>query len=219
LQSTQIPVVPYVVLLIYQNNNSFNASSILPLSFVWCMQGVKPFNKIRLLYAINIQISVILQKTPFMKKNIVLLLIFTAVLVYSKQTRAQDYTVAAGLRFSYEYGPVGKYFINKTDAIEAEFGLRSHGAVLTGLWERHIALADQLKLYYGFGGHIGGVGNNDNPRYNKTILVGADGVVGLDYLIPNSPIALSLDLNPRFELSHGPYFDLSPGVGLKYVWK
>ena len=154
-----------------------------------------------------------------MKKSTILLFIITSILFFGKRSQAQDYTIAAGLKFSYEYGPSGKYFINKTDAIEAQFGLRSHGAVLTGLWERHVALVDQLKLYYGFGGHIGGVGDNENPRYNKTILVGADGVVGLDYVIPNSPIAISVDLNPRFELSHGPYFDLSPGVGLKYVWK
>jgi hypothetical protein len=156
-----------------------------------------------------------------MKKSTILLLFITSLILFSKRAKAQDYTVAAGLKFSYEYGPSGKYFIDKTDAIEAILGLRSHGAVFTGLWERHIPLldVDKLKLYYGFGAHIGGVGNNTNPKFNNTLLLGADGIVGVEYVIPESPIAISVDLNPRLEFGHGPYFDLAPGLGLKYIFK
>jgi hypothetical protein len=156
-----------------------------------------------------------------MKKNVIQLFILTSFLFFTKRVSAQDYQFAAGLKFSYEFGPTAKYFIDNTDALEAQLGLRSHGLVFTGLWERHLPIldVDKLKLYYGFGAHIGGVGDNTNPRYNNTILLGADGVVGLDYVIPRSPIGISLDLNPRFELGRGPYFDLSPGLGLKYILK
>ncbi len=162
-----------------------------------------------------------LQKISLMKKSALLILTITASLIFAKKSVAQDYPIALGLKFSYEYGPSAKYFITKDQALDAQLGLRSHGAVFSLLWEQHQAIFDvpKLKLYYGFGGHIGGVGDNTNPRYNNSVLIGADGVVGVEYIIPESPIGISVDLNPRFELGHGPYFDLSPGLGLKYAFK
>lgn len=164
-----------------------------------------------------------------MKKSVLLLFALTSFLLFTKRAKAQDYRVAAGLKFSYEFGPTGKYFLNDEDALEAQLGLRSHGVVFTGLWERHIPAfgIDKLKFYYGFGAHIGGVGagtykrfNGDNVDYaNNSILIGADGIVGLEYIVPNSPIGMSLDLNPRLEIGRGPYFDLAPGLGLKYIFK
>ena len=83
-----------------------------------------------------------------------------------------------------------------------------------------------LKFYYGFGAHIGGIGNGtyrrfngDNQVYaNNHILLGADGVIGLEYKIPEAPIAVSLDLNPRIELATGPFMDIAPGLGIKYTF-
>jgi len=37
-------------------------------------------------------------------------------------------------------------------------------------------------------------------------------------VIPKSPIALSLDLDPRAELATGPFFDIAPGLGVKYTF-
>jgi hypothetical protein len=37
-------------------------------------------------------------------------------------------------------------------------------------------------------------------------------------VIPNSPIAVSLDLNPRLEIATGPFFDIAPGLGIKYTF-
>jgi len=167
-------------------------------------------------------------KYIIMKKFPVLLLLLTLLLIFSKRSSAQDYQLAVGLKFSYEFGPTVKYFIDKDAALEGELGLRSHGVVFTGLWEKHIQAFDveKLKFYYGFGAHIGGVGAGTYSRFNgddinytqNTILAGADGVVGLEYIIPQSPIGVSVDLNPRLEFGNGPYFDLSPAIGLKYIF-
>ncbi|GAB3916136.1 hypothetical protein [Mucilaginibacter boryungensis] len=156
-----------------------------------------------------------------MKKSTILLVLLTSFLLFSKHTHAQDYPYAVGLKFSDESGPSFKYFIDKTDALEAILGFRSHGAVFTGLWERHVPIldVDKLKIYYGFGAHIGAVGDNPNPKYDNTLLLGADGVVGVEYVIPEAPIAISLDLDPRLEFGHGPRFLLAPGLGLKYTFK
>lgn len=165
-----------------------------------------------------------------MKKLILFAFILTSFLLISKRSTAQDYQIAAGLKFGgYENGISGKYFIQDDVAIEGILGFRQHGAVVTGLYEFHVEAFNVpgLKFYYGAGAHIGALGsgvyrrfNGDNEDYKSAhILLGIDGVLGLEYLIPQSPIAVSLDLNPRAELATGPFFDIAPGLGIKYTFK
>ncbi|MDB5135455.1 MAG: hypothetical protein JWP37_2058 [Mucilaginibacter sp.] len=168
-----------------------------------------------------------------MKKAIYSLLIISTLLLIGKTSSAQDYKpnyqFALGLKFGgYENGISGKYFMNSTTSLEGLVGFRSHGLVFTGLYEinQQAFSVEGFRFYYGFGAHIGAVGagvykrfNGDNELYNNSqILLGADGVIGLEYVIPKSPIAVSLDLNPRIELATGPFFDIAPGLGVKYTF-
>jgi hypothetical protein len=167
----------------------------------------------------------------YMMKKTALLLVTTAFLMLCQQkANAQSYKSALGLKFGgYENGISGKYFLNEGTALEGVLGIRNHGLVLTGLYELHQTAFNvpELKFYYGAGAHLGAVGKGRYQRYGSddefydsgSILLGADGVVGLEYLIPESPIAISLDLNPRLELARGPFFDLAPGLGIKYTFK
>jgi hypothetical protein len=168
-----------------------------------------------------------------MKKLLLIASLFSAILLTSHKSRAQaspgsDYQFAAGLKFGgYENGLSGKYFLNKTTSLEGILGLRSGGVVITGLYELNLNEAfevKELKFYYGFGAHIGAIGNSyrrfgtdDRNTVNNQLLLGADAVIGLEYIIPKSPIAVSLDLNPRLELN-GLFFDLAPGLGVKYIF-
>lgn len=163
-----------------------------------------------------------------MKKSALIIAILSLCLLIGKRAAAQDYRTAVGLKFDYESGPSIKYFFQKDAALEGMIGFRSHGVVFSGLYEKYIPAFDvpQLNFYYGFGGHLGAVGSGTYHRFsgdnidnsNNSILIGADGVVGLEYLIPNSPIAISLDLNPRLEIAYGGFFDIAPGIGLKYTF-
>lgn len=173
-----------------------------------------------------------------MKKATLLLVVSAFALLFSQKAKAQartqsqnqtSYPYALGLKFGgYENGISGKYFIQPDVAIEGILGFRKHGAVLTGLWEKHQMAFNipELKFYYGAGAHVGGVGSGYYKRFNgdeqyydsSSLLLGADGVLGLEYIIPNAPIAVSLDLNPRVELARGPFFDIAPGLGLKYTF-
>ena len=168
-----------------------------------------------------------------MKKTTLFLFILGAFLLIGKGSNAQNYNpnyqFALGLKFGgYENGISGKYFMDKTTSLEGILGFRSNGLVVTGLYEINQKAFDVegFRFYYGFGAHIGAVGpgyyrrfNADDQRYvNNQILLGADGVIGLEYVIPKSPIAVSLDLNPRLELASGPFFDIAPGLGIKYCF-
>jgi hypothetical protein len=164
-----------------------------------------------------------------MKKIILYFIISVSFLTISKRSTAQDYKTAVGLKFGgYENGIFIKYFTLNDVALEGVLGFRDHGVVITGLYEIHQEAfgVKELKFYYGAGAHIGAIGSGvyqrfdgDNVTYNKNqILIGVDGVLGLEYNIPQAPIAVSLDLNPRAELASGPFFDIAPGLGLKYTF-
>ena len=164
-----------------------------------------------------------------MKKLLIGSFILFSFLLISKRSSAQDYKTAVGLKFGgYENGISAKYFTTNDVALEGLLGFRSHGVVITGLYELNQEAfgVKELKFYYGAGAHIGAVGsglyrrfNGDDEYYNSShILLGVDGVIGLEYVIPQSPIAVSLDLNPRVELATGPFFDIAPGLGIKYTF-
>lgn len=153
--------------------------------------------------------------------------LFSALLILclsATKVKAQDYKTAAGLKFGgYEVGPSIKWFYDENVALEGIVGFRNGGAVVTGLYEIHVPAfnVDKLKFFYGGGAHIGGVGRGSynggrNVYDNRRILAGLDGTVGLEYLFPNSPIAISVSLDPRIEFATGPVFDLAPSLGLKY---
>jgi hypothetical protein len=163
-----------------------------------------------------------------MKKISFIAFILCSFLLIANRSQAQDYKTAVGLKFGgYENGFSVKHFLDQGTALEGILGIRSHGAVLTGLYELHQPAFNTagLKFYYGFGAHLGTIGkgnyrNFGNDQYydSSHILLGADGVLGLEYKIAEAPIAISLDLNPRLELATGPFFDLAPGLGLKYTF-
>jgi hypothetical protein len=164
-----------------------------------------------------------------MKKLLICSFILASFLLITKRSNAQDYKTAVGLKFGgYENGISAKYFTTNDVAIEGLLGFRSHGVVITGLYEIHQEAfgVKELKFYYGAGVHIGAIGsglyrrfNGSDEYYNNShILLGVDGVLGLEYVIPQSPIAVSLDLNPRAELATGPFFDIAPGLGIKYTF-
>jgi len=164
-----------------------------------------------------------------MKKLLICTFILASFLLISQRSNAQDYKTAVGLKFGgYENGISAKYFTTDDVALEGLLGFRSHGVVITGLYEIHQEAfgVKELKFYYGAGAHIGAIGsglyrrfNGSDEYYNNShILLGVDGVLGLEYVIPQSPIAVSLDLNPRAELATGPFFDIAPGLGIKYTF-
>ena len=146
----------------------------------------------------------------------------------SQSANSPDYTTALGLKFgAYESGVSVKYFAAPTVSYEGILGFNNHGVVITGLYELNMQAfnVEGLKFYYGAGAHIGAEGKGqyqvlgDNEVYSSShLLLGIDGVLGLEYKIPQTPIAVSVDLDPRVELATGPIFDVGPALGLKYTF-
>jgi hypothetical protein len=111
---------------------------------------------------------------------------------------AQDYKLAAGLRFSSAAPTLSnsvsiKYFLDESNAVE---GLVSFGSRfgLGGLYEKHqlIGGTPAFKWFYGAGGYIGFQSHNT--------YLGPTGIVGLDYKFQGAPVNLSLDWKPELDI-------------------
>ncbi|MCB8998508.1 MAG: hypothetical protein H6540_00370 [Bacteroidales bacterium] len=135
-----------------------------------------------------------------MKKYILIPLLFLAI---ASSLKAQDYQNAVGLRFGLSNGVTFKHFITTNDAVEGILATRYGGFNLTGLFERHTTAfdTDGLYFYYGGGAHIGSFNNNAwfTDQSNHTI-IGIDGILGLEYVIPDFPLNVSLDWKPGLNL-------------------
>ena len=141
-----------------------------------------------------------------MKKLFILSLV--SLLFLSTETFAQNYKTAIGVRGGFYNGITVKHFTGASNAIEGLATSRWNGFNLTLLWDwdNQIADVDGLSWFYGIGGHIGTWDNDLNapwydPNYNgRYTIIGIDGIIGLEFTIPNAPINFQLDYKPIFDL-------------------
>lgn len=116
-------------------------------------------------------------------------------------------------------------------AIEGQLGIWNHGYSVTLLYEKYEPAfkGNGFNWYYGIGAHVAVYNNHywvkepyDRYRhyYNDEIGVGVDGVLGIEYTIPQIPFAISLDLIPYVEsVSNGDvWVSMNPGLGIKFTF-
>lgn len=160
-----------------------------------------------------------------MRKALVLLTVITVFAIHesSAQSMGSEYRTAIGVKF-WPGALSVKHFTEDNRAVEGLFNFWDHGFRFTGLYEVHgdISGAPGLKWYVGPGAHIGwynGAWSHGGYYYGDGGgSLGLDAVLGLDYKINGAPIALSLDIQPYFELLNHAYFDVWGGLGIKYTF-
>lgn len=142
-----------------------------------------------------------------------------------------NYKTAIGLRAGETSGLTIKQFIGGQNALEGIIGAWNHGFSFTLLYERHTMAfnLESLNWYYGIGGHasvnagrfIYAYNDRNRGRYDYyvpgTVGFGVDGIFGLEYQIPNTPLATSFDIKPYVEAYNtgGVWMSLDPGIGIK----
>ena len=143
-----------------------------------------------------------------MKKSLAFFI--AAILFTASQLSAQDYKTALGLRLSSSGPAVNnsvsfKYFMNPKLAVEGLFTFDKRAAI-GALLEVHndIPSTEGLKWFYGAGAYIG---FDSDKTHTDRALMGAQGIVGLDYKFANLPLNLSLDWKPELNLTPRVYFE------------
>jgi len=151
-----------------------------------------------------------------------IVLIFTLVLV-SFLTNAQPYETSAGARLGWENGFTIKHFLSDNGAIEGIVSSpwRWGGIVVTGLYEfqSEIPEVDGLFWYAGGGGHVGFYNTGGVLTTNRTYTYfGVDGIVGVEFVIPDIPINVSLDWKPGFNINGGGFYGTSFALSGRYIF-
>jgi len=114
-----------------------------------------------------------------------------------------------------------KYFLTERNAVEAIFSFGepiSFGA----LYEVHTPISTPgLQWYYGGGGYVGfdKTYNLVREKNETDIMVGAMGVLGLDYKFPNLPLNLSLDWKPELNIIESIQFEPAAlGLSVRFAF-
>ena len=143
-------------------------------------------------------------------------ILFSIILVVglTTATYAQDYNTGIGLRGGYGWGITAKHFLNQTNAIEGFlYAYPNGGFNLTGLYKFHHRAfdVDYLRWFYGFGAHIGG-------HSGANLVLGIDGIIGIEYTFSEAPINIGIDFNPHINLTGHTGFMPFAALSIRYVF-
>jgi hypothetical protein len=161
--------------------------------------------------------------------------IFIISLLASTGAMCQNYEQTAGLRMGAAGGITYRRILTPELSGELMMVSQNHGSAIVLLLEKHkpAVLFDDLNLnfIYGAGAHIGAANKyylnsdhyniNNNYRGYNTLQLGFDGFASFEYLMPQYPVAVSLECKPYFEFFDNHFLGLHLPViafGARYVF-
>jgi hypothetical protein len=145
-----------------------------------------------------------------------------------------SYKTGIGLRVGSENGVTFKHFFKPTWAFEGTVTTGYRALVATALVEKHIHLLpdDGLDMLFGGGVHAGQWGRvvyyvpqyYDGTayyvkRYRNSPSVGLDGIVGVEYRIPDIPFTIGADIKPFLDVFHPNESWVEGAFSVRYVFR
>lgn len=137
-----------------------------------------------------------------MKKILFVAALFMAATSFAQQTGGSAYNSAIGAKISTGLAFTYKKFVTPKNALEGQAMFFREGIRFAGLYEFHFNIegVDGLRWYVGPGAHVGFWKPEYKDKYNSSVDIGVDGVLGLDYKFKDLPLNLSLDWQPGFSV-------------------
>ncbi|MDD4545091.1 MAG: hypothetical protein PHP27_04575 [Bacteroidales bacterium] len=138
-----------------------------------------------------------------MKKLFLSVVIALFALLPTKESKAQDYTWGIGFRGTYYPALSIKQQLSSRNSMDYIVSFRNHGFQATAIYEwKTPVINNNFHLYYGIGGSIGLWDDYRDNKYKDELgfRAGVDGILGLEFKIPNVPITLSVDYKPYINL-------------------
>ncbi|MFA9211808.1 MAG: hypothetical protein ACEQR5_08265 [Moraxellaceae bacterium] len=149
--------------------------------------------------------------------------IIAAISLMCQLSFAQDYKTAIGVKGGFPaYGSLNlKHDFGKAMG-EFRLGGSGNSFIVQGLYEQNYDLQDGIQWYYGLGASIGswnGNGHLYNENHYSGFYMSVDGVLGLEYTIPDLPINVALDAGPSFVISPLTRLAFGGAVAVRYILK
>ncbi len=150
-------------------------------------------------------------------KKIILLMFF--ILVSASNLFAQDKGIGAGIIFGSPTGISGKYWIDKTNAVDAALGwdfIESASRLsfhCDYLFHNYSIIEAQIvvPVYYGFGLRM-------RFKSGEKGSTGIRGVIGASLYLKNQPIEIFAEAAPSFRLLPSTGLDFDAGFGARYYF-
>ncbi len=167
-----------------------------------------------------------------MKKLLfVLLLVILCCPVFAQQSMQQPPQQASRLGAGFVLGePTGiswKYRINETNAVDGSIGFSPYDRYridVDYLWQAHPFNERRLGLHYGAGVAFG-FGRTDYIVYDggyifrdRELGFAARGVVGLNYIVPRSPVELFVEVAPLIIMTPVSGSGVDAGFGARFYF-
>lgn len=165
-----------------------------------------------------------------MKKILVICVI--CIFALQQNSVAQDYKTGFGVRAGgYQNAISIKHFFRPSVAVEGLIGngYFRRGVSLTILIEKSVTAFDreEFQFFYGAGAHIGSYRGDYFYRdyYKKKyryyndgfVALGLDGIIGLEWKIPEIPLSLGVDIKPTIELAQPGLSIIDPGFTIRFT--
>ncbi len=150
-----------------------------------------------------------------------IIVIFFLTICLTSLTDAQDYITGVGLRGGFASGISVKHFVNRNAALEGLLTSRWLGFEITGLYEVHNNAfdVDRLNWYYGGGAHIGSFNASNVPWETSGVVVGIDGVIGIEYNFTEAPINVGIDWKPSINiLGYSEFRGDEAALSVRYIF-
>ena len=160
-----------------------------------------------------------------MQKICFSILTLLAFLASTELAHGQVYKTAVGARLGYPVSASVKHFISDESALEAYAGIRPYlnyfglNASLAYLYHQPIDAVDNLQWYVGAGGSVFFY-NYSFVNDFASIGFGVNGYLGLDYVLDDYPVNLTIDWVPSLILGNNPLSTFGFGygaLGIRYV--
>ncbi len=154
-------------------------------------------------------------------KRVLFIVVFSLAALLSS---AQDYKTSLGLRAGMPTGLSVKHFLSKKNAVEGVLAFSYSGFVVTGLYENEHWTGQYpgLNWFWGVGAYAGFWDSDKHPNIPDTYIgsiIGAAGVLGLEYTFDELPLNLSVDLMPTFHLiGHTGWGGINGALSVRYVF-
>jgi hypothetical protein len=153
--------------------------------------------------------------------SIVVLLLCTA--LCSAQEMQQGGKFGAGFVIGEPTGIAWKYRINQINAVDGAIGFSPYNAYrvhVDYLWQSYPFSEQNLAMHYGIGAAFGSAGTAYSNRSgvlfrDRELGFGVRGVIGLNYLIRNSPVDLFFELAPLIVLTPNSASGIDLGFGAR----
>lgn len=147
------------------------------------------------------------------------LLLFS--LLFTLTLFGQRYTNSVGLKFA-SLGSTqinGKHFMNENNALEVSLGGNTNYIWVQGNFEWQHPLVDDLDYYIGAGPGFGIFTGNSimQTPANDQYFIGVNGVLGVEYKLPDYPITFSIESGPYVQINQKFSLGWNVGLAARYV--